>query len=239
MDKKEAREIAEALSEDTGWRDAVPDCPCTVDDVKNDERFSESTFGLEKYHPGAATGYRSEPVEYVNKAGETMNPRQQCTYDSTAPEGKLITHGEGAGTVDASSSFLGHIEKDVNTWEALGHEEYNETWKPNNDNNCKQNPPESTPKPEAMPEETPEKAPTENLPCIDELMPDESPPDEGNSKESIFGNPDMELLNDVESFLKEDSKTNAELASFMSAGSTESSGEAQSEGQSELSANGF
>jgi len=57
---------------------------------------------LEKYHPGASYDLRSTSRRrYYRGAG------QQCTYDSN---GKLITHGVGAGTADRVAPTGGVID---------------------------------------------------------------------------------------------------------------------------------
>lgn len=222
MDKTDAREIAEELSGDTSWLEVLPDCPCEVKDVEKDERFEKAEAGIEKHHPGAATAYRSESVEHINQQGERMNPAQQCAYDSTSPEGKLITHGSGAGTPDSAAAefpYIEHYQKDVLTWEALGHEEYNQTWKPNNDLNCVTNPPikEEPPRNELPPEQ----------------IKDEE--DEMEGALESFIQEGSESSSELDSFIQENSFSELGVESFTESGSAES----ELAAQTELSSSGF
>ena len=138
-DKDEARSYANQLNKDPGWKDALPDCPCTEAQAKASPKYEEASVGLKTYHPGAQSSYRSaEPVTYQHSALGEMHAGQQCTYDS---HGNLITSGPGAGTPDSvspESSSQGHFFKDVATHNALGHQEYSQTWTPNQGNNCNQ-----------------------------------------------------------------------------------------------------
>ncbi|EDX83362.1 hypothetical protein S7335_542 [Synechococcus sp. PCC 7335] len=140
-EKVEARVIANELKQESGWLDALPDCPCTVEDARENSHFDEANWFdrqfLEDYHPGAETAFRSaDYIEYEASNGETMYIGQQCTFDQ---QGNLIIEGPGAGTPDSVSpeySLFEHTERDVDPWEALGSEEYNETWQPNQGEGC-------------------------------------------------------------------------------------------------------
>ena len=138
-DQNEARSYANQLNKDPGWKEALPDCPCTEAQAKASPKYEEASIGLKTYHPGAQSAYRSaEPVTYQHSALGEMHAGQQCTYDS---HGNLITSGSGAGTPDSVSpefSSRGHFLKDVATHNALGDREYNQTWTPNQGNNCNQ-----------------------------------------------------------------------------------------------------
>ena len=120
---------------------ALPDCPCTEDEIRQDEHFKESKSMVETFHPGAASGWRSEkPVVHELANGETIYPGQQCTFDKG---GDLITHGEGAGSVDGVSpehSTWQHFVYDVDPAIRLSPEEYREQRPANNGNGCKTNP---------------------------------------------------------------------------------------------------
>ncbi|MFM7909090.1 MAG: hypothetical protein ACKPA9_29290, partial [Microcystis sp.] len=100
-------------------------------------KFEQSHFFVETYHPGAESAFRSaEPTTYQHSVLGEMHVGQQCTYDQ---QDHLITQGPGAGTPDSVSpehSFWIHREKDVLTHKALGHQEYNQTWTPNQGDNC-------------------------------------------------------------------------------------------------------
>ncbi|MEO0808406.1 MAG: hypothetical protein AAFY33_19070 [Cyanobacteria bacterium J06643_4] len=138
MDEKQSESIPQRAE----WQDALPDCACTEEAIEKDSRFESSNFMLGKYHPGAASGYRSEePTEFISSDGTKMYPGQQCTYDE---KGDYITHGPAAGTPDKVSpnySIRGHYREDTVPWRNMGYEEYNKIWQPNNDNGCKENPP--------------------------------------------------------------------------------------------------
>jgi hypothetical protein len=144
-DSEVAREQAQTLNEDPGWLEALPDCPCTETEAEQSQDFEPAGWGdrqlLEVFHPGAESAFRSaEPTEYETPQGETLHLGQQCTYDE---RGQLITDGPGAGTPDLVApehSALEHFAADVAPWLALETEEYNETWVPNNGNNCPENP---------------------------------------------------------------------------------------------------
>jgi hypothetical protein len=124
--------------DDTKWADKLPPCPCALTAPKkviqkptrpptavevaeppNVQGFGSPGEGWEmpttinlwaqrnlpgcivkNYHPGAYFDLRSKP----DKDGH----RQQCTYDIN---GKLITHGPGAGTADKSAD--NHFKEDV------------------------------------------------------------------------------------------------------------------------------
>lgn len=138
---QEAREIARRLQQDPGWKDSLPYCPCTEDEIKKlPNEFEQAYIGLETYHPGAESGYRSaKPTTYNSeKIGERLQPGQQCTYAG----GRLITGGAGAGTPDAFSpnsgvlGALSHRVWDVKTADVIPWQEYHKTWTPNNGNSC-------------------------------------------------------------------------------------------------------
>lgn len=98
------------------------------------------------YHPGAKWCIRSK------KSGSSKSG-QQCCYDSN---GKLITHGAGAGTPDKVSpdeknfGSGGHQEADVNPYDlalkcdggspGAAAAKYREVRPPNNANGCEKNP---------------------------------------------------------------------------------------------------
>ena len=138
-DKDEARSYASQLNKDPGWKESLPDCPCTEAQAKASPKYEEASVGLKTYHPGAHSAYRSaEPTIYQHSVLGEMHVGQQCTYDG---HGNLITSGPGAGTPDSvspESSSRGHFFKDVATYNALGHQEYSQTWTPNQGNNCNQ-----------------------------------------------------------------------------------------------------
>jgi RHS repeat-associated protein len=138
-DLAEARAIAEEIrTKYGGWKNVLPDCPCTEREAKRSNDFRQEGFALAVFHPGASSAYRSQPREYRQKGRLITRPGQQCTYDS---KGNLITSGPGAGTPDFSSpaDFLAHQSKDVWTWLVLGWREYSQTWRPNQGKNCKKN----------------------------------------------------------------------------------------------------
>jgi RHS repeat-associated protein len=145
-DLAEAREIAEQIrTKYGGWKNVLPDCPCTEQEAKRSGEYKQEGFGLSFFHPGAASSYRSQPREYRQGGRLITKPGQQCTYD---PKGNLITSGSGAGTPDFSSpadgigseGFNKHQLIDVwRTWAVLGWHEYSQTWRPNQGKNCKKN----------------------------------------------------------------------------------------------------
>ena len=125
---------------------------------------------MEEHHPGAASGYRSsEPVEFkstIKPEAPELEVRQQCTYDI---EGELITQGEGAGTPDAYSpsemkNIADRYETDVFPSQHMSTEKYQETWTPNNGNNCPENwgDKQSQPEIKEEPDENPAEIKSEN-----------------------------------------------------------------------------
>jgi RHS repeat-associated protein len=146
-DLDEARGIAEQIrTKYGGWKNVLPDCPCTEQEAKRSGDYMNEGFlalaYLWYFHPGAANSYRSKPREYRQGGRLISRPGQQCTYD---PRGNLITSGKGAGTPDFSSPADGfggegsqiHRSVDVWTWRVLGWHEYSQTWRPNQGKNCK------------------------------------------------------------------------------------------------------
>ncbi len=139
---QKASEIARKLREEyPGWKERLPNCPCTEEEIRQSPEFEGAYTGLETYHPGAESSYRSaNPTTYTSAAtGEKLEPGQQCTYAG----GRLITGGAGAGTPDAfspNSNSIGfsssHIKWDVDTWKVMSLQEYHQTWTPNNGNSC-------------------------------------------------------------------------------------------------------
>lgn len=142
----EAREIARRLNDVyPGWKESLDACPCTSDEANRSNRFTESYFFVETYHPGADTAYRSTraavaPYYSQNLPGAApLYPGQQCTYDA---EGMLITGGIGAGTPDAyapeaTPDFSNlHTIWDVEPADAMQWQEYHQTWTPNNGGSC-------------------------------------------------------------------------------------------------------
>ncbi|MEM7595208.1 MAG: hypothetical protein AAF383_27550 [Cyanobacteria bacterium P01_A01_bin.83] len=145
--KAEAKATASNLKENyPDWKDKLPDCPCTQEEIDKSDLFDRNDTFLETHHPGADSGYRSsEPVEIkssVNPKLPELEAGQQCTYK----QGNLITHGEGAGTPDAySPSFsdpinsFNHYQTDVFPSQNMSTKEYHKEWTPNNGNNCPEN----------------------------------------------------------------------------------------------------
>ena len=142
---KEAEARANNLKENyPDWKDKLPDCPCTQEEIDKSDLFDRNDYGLETHHPGADSGYRSsEPVEIkssVDPKLPELEAGQQCTYK----QGNLITHGEGAGTPDAYSpskvtNVLKHYQADVFPSQNMSTKEYHKEWTPNNGNNCPEN----------------------------------------------------------------------------------------------------
>lgn len=170
-------EVVQRLQQDyPNWKEGLPPCPCTITDAeKQNDKFVEDYIGpkadksgLTNYHPGAARSFRSKTPKKYSLEGRKdlfpLMPGQQCTYDI---DGKLITHGPGAGTPDAYGSegtdnyffttignFIasGKFERsglhktwDEKTYHALGWKEYHKIWTPNNGNKCSFNPSPATP----------------------------------------------------------------------------------------------
>ena len=121
-----------------GWRDVLPDCPCTNEEARSDTTTWEGGIGgcPDFFHPGAVTGYRSARG-YSSVRGTSHG--QQCCYDGN---GNLITHGPGAGTPDVwspTTNFFKHQLYDVQTWLRLGSRTYNRFWIPNRGSGCPPN----------------------------------------------------------------------------------------------------
>lgn len=117
-----------------GWRNVLPNCPCTVDRARKSSEFQEDrwfvTFALNwgGYHPGAADSFRTKKG-YQSKAGTSHG--QQCIYDG---KGRLITDGPAAGTPDfwsPETNYDNHQKFDVKPFKMLGWEVYNRYWVPN------------------------------------------------------------------------------------------------------------
>lgn len=118
-----------------GWRDVLPDCPCTDAEARRDPATWDTGTAAcaDVFHPGAVTGYRSVKG-YASVPGTSHG--QQCCYDGA---GRLITDGAGAGTPDLwspATNFLNHQIYDVQTWVRLGAETYNRYWVPNRGAGC-------------------------------------------------------------------------------------------------------
>lgn len=119
-------------------------------------KYKDAThIRIGRYHPEATSEYRStensvRPYTSLTKLGlPTLMTGQQCTYDRNS---QLITSGAGAGTPDAYSpevtaigqglfSNNSHTYWDVKPFEAnsMTWQEYQQTWIPNNGNNCPTN----------------------------------------------------------------------------------------------------
>jgi hypothetical protein len=106
------------------------------------DRLSKSPdFLLQVFHPSARMSYRSKPQDFFVNGNFISRIAQQCTYDGNE---NLITKGKGAGTPDFAAGNTDstdpreifkaldyHNRTDVKTWCALGWQEYNRTWVPN------------------------------------------------------------------------------------------------------------
>lgn len=116
-----------------GWRELLPDCPCTDAEAKADTGTwtgGEAGALVKIFHPGAKTEYRSVKG-YPNPSVPGTSHGQQCCYDSA---GKLATDGPAAGTPDIFSPVTDvgkHQVYDVQTWLRLDWQTYNKYWKPN------------------------------------------------------------------------------------------------------------
>lgn len=117
-----------------GWRNVLPNCPCTVDKARKSSEFQEDRWFVTLilnwggYHPGAVDSFRTKKG-YQSKPGTSHG--QQCIYDG---KGRLITDGPGAGTPDLWSpetNYDKHQKFDVNPFKLLGWEVYNRYWIPN------------------------------------------------------------------------------------------------------------
>ena len=219
---KEAEARANNLKENyPGWKDKLPDCPCTEEEIEQSDEFESANFGLETHHPGAASGYRSsEPVEIkssVNPKLPELEAGQQCTFDR---KGDLITHGEGAGTPDAYSpselsNVLDHYRTDVYPSKHLNTGDYQKQWTPNNDNNCPENWGDKVTKLES------ETKPENRQPGLDSKLKSDSP-ENTQSKTEINSKADTELQtnNEEEAQSNEENKIN-EFESFIDETSSE------------------
>jgi hypothetical protein len=140
------RDMALALarsleSQYPGWRDVLPDCPCRVEDARASSTWQEDNFLkrsliLPFFHPGSATAFRSARG-YPTRPGTSHG--QQCTYDEL---GGLITEGPAAGTPDVWSPvthFSEHQEVDVEPFNLLGWQVYNQYWIPDGGSGCRAN----------------------------------------------------------------------------------------------------
>lgn len=129
--------------EEKRWFELLPSCPC--EEPTNSKDWYKSNAGLNRYHKGATTGYRSAAT--VSTLPGSAHG-QQCTYDKN---GKLITGGWAAGTPDTISPSAAngndHRYLDVMTWEHLtdggeSHEGlllYQQYWPPNPGEGCTEN----------------------------------------------------------------------------------------------------
>ena len=112
------------------WRTVIPDCPCTRADADADPDFSRDRNPfLGRFHPGADTCFRSDPVASVPNTAH----RQQCCY---LRSGILITQGAGQGTPDVWDPFFRHQRIDVTPFTQLGSATYNRFWIPNHGSGC-------------------------------------------------------------------------------------------------------
>ncbi len=100
-------------NKDTSWTNALPSCPCSIGCKKSGDTFGagweDLTDNLHGYHIGAKVCMRS--------IRQSNGSATQCCYDTS---GKLITHGEGAGSADRVATGLtsylgedGHQGQDV------------------------------------------------------------------------------------------------------------------------------
>ena len=142
MTEEERRRAEAACPRDAqspNWRSVLPNCPCTDAQARaNPSVWTGPNECMGRYHPGAASGYRSVRG-YASTPGTSHG--QQCCYDAT---GALITEGQAAGTPDFSAPIgvigvIDHYFADVRPFESMGWERYNRCWVPNNGNNCPAN----------------------------------------------------------------------------------------------------
>lgn len=242
QNKEEAKEIAKNLEENyPGWKDALPDCPCTAEEIDKDE-FERNDYGLETHHPGAASGYRSsEPVEIkssVNPELPELEAGQQCTFDRN---GDLVTHGIGAGTPDAYSpseytNVLDHYQTDVVTSKYLSTKDYQKEWTPNNDNNCRENWGDRPPEPELK--EEPEEDTSDRLEASLEDNNFESFIESDGGEFTSFAETEQSefesFAGDSSELFESFSETSSESFESFSESSTEMAGESYSEYSSEM-----
>ncbi|MEM9510463.1 MAG: hypothetical protein AAGA16_22730 [Cyanobacteria bacterium P01_E01_bin.35] len=222
--KAEAKATASNLKENyPDWKDKLPDCPCTQEEIDKSNLFDRNDNFLETYHPGAASGYRSsEPVEIkspVNPKLPELEAGQQCMYNK---EGNLITHGKAAGTPDAYSPSISdpinsfnHYQTDVFPSQNMSTKEYHKEWTPNNGNNCPENWGNKETKPE--PEKDTNSSSENQNPEIksdkesDHIV--KSSEGDRNSSESSVENPQLEEINS-EANTETDTNTEQEIESF-------------------------
>jgi len=129
--------------EEEQWYSDLPDCPCTLADLRNVLGGTQDPVGIwelensasQTFHYGARYEARWVPGDEAGLAG------QQCTYDT---EGDLITAGIAAGspdrfspgTHDDPSYWVGaHAATDVSPWYVISCESYLAGW-PSNAEQC-------------------------------------------------------------------------------------------------------
>jgi RHS repeat-associated protein len=136
LSSEDARGFAKKINtEYKGWLKELPPCPvkkeqCKLPQFEEDGLNLSRGFLLQVFHPGAYSSYRSKPQKFLVNGKLISTTSQQCTYDNN---GNLITKGPGAGTPDFASAKVDsekHVNYDVKTWCALGWQEYNKTWIP-------------------------------------------------------------------------------------------------------------
>jgi hypothetical protein len=73
-----ALKFAKALeTQYPGWRNVLPDCPCTVDKARASSAFKEDPWYVTRvldwggYHPGASDSFRTKKATNPNKAPVT------------------------------------------------------------------------------------------------------------------------------------------------------------------------
>lgn len=118
--------FSELVGTPTTWYTAIPDCPCTLRDVRRLKKTICPSgewsitdifdyYTLPKFHYGASYEARWTPNNGT-KAG------QQCTYDANE---NLITDGLAAGSVDSiapgitSIGSYEHYNADVQSWKII------------------------------------------------------------------------------------------------------------------------